>query len=75
MALGEAAKAKREKDAAESKIKETNAARAIQFTLFATLVDPHEEISLDNGKIAEWVNTALLKIADVYRCVERNHFQ
>jgi hypothetical protein len=36
------------------------------------MVDPHEEISLKNAKVAEWANTALLVIVELYRAADRH---
>jgi hypothetical protein len=48
------------------------AAWAIRFPLFDTLVDPHKAISLEKKRIAEWVNTALLEIVEIYQRDDRN---
>ena len=72
LAGGEKAKANKEKDATHSKIQAMKAARAIQFPHVEEMVDPHEEISLKNAKVAEWANTALLVIVELYRAADRH---
>jgi hypothetical protein len=72
LAGGEKAKANKEKDATHSKIQAMKAARAIQFPHVEEMVDPHEEISLKNAKVAEWANTALLVIVELNRAADRH---